>query len=427
MPHKKTDPKFRTYQDKSLERHLTPLQMGLLAVALVVLAAVVPVAIYRSFASGDFFGTESETGTLSSTTLITKTTDSTASGGSYIKFNLPPCPSGQQGTFPNCTTPPATCPPGQVGTPPNCTVSPPPATTWRPWGDGTNGTALSPWNIPINWSSAVKGSQVIGGAMLNGDKVYISTNGARHYFGSSTDPAVTVTVSVERGTFGHAGTFVDHIPNGAAGVTNSDHNMEVIGTDGYNYSYYDMNINWTNHTATAAARYKVPNTATGMGTFGTKEYAGPRAAGNSVVGGILTQADVDAVKAGKEIPHAMVFLLNNQGFAPSYQWPAISVDGNGGQVGPIKYGTLFGIDPSESPPAGSSAIVAAVFRAVQKYGAYDMDRTGGFTWVSDQGNRPVAYSDITSLDGQGPGSPAYILVSRMRPISKGKPNIPNHP
>jgi parallel beta-helix repeat protein len=93
--------------------------------AITLLAVVVPVAIYRSFAGSNFVAVEIESGSPSSSTLVSTVTDAAASGGSYVRFNVPSCPSGQQGTFPNCTTPPATCPPGQQGTPPNCTIPPP--------------------------------------------------------------------------------------------------------------------------------------------------------------------------------------------------------------------------------------------------------------------------------------------------------------
>jgi hypothetical protein len=110
--------------------------IAVFAIGLVILAAVVPFAVFHSLAGGDFFGAEVETGTLSSTTLITKTTDTTASGNSYITFKLPACPSGQTGTFPNCTTTPPTCPAGTTGTPPNCT--PIGGTTWKPLTPGTS-------------------------------------------------------------------------------------------------------------------------------------------------------------------------------------------------------------------------------------------------------------------------------------------------
>jgi hypothetical protein len=96
-------------------RRVQPMQLTVISLVIVALAAIVPVAVYRSLAGGSFFGSEVEGGALSSGTLITKVTnDATASGNGYIMFNLPPCPSGQQGTFPNCTTPPANDPPYTV-------------------------------------------------------------------------------------------------------------------------------------------------------------------------------------------------------------------------------------------------------------------------------------------------------------------------
>jgi hypothetical protein len=139
---------FGLHYEEVVQRR--PLLVVLLAVGLVFFAVIIPVAIYHSFASGDFFAAETESGTLSSASLVTKVTDATASGGSYIAFKLPSCPSGQQGTWPNCTPIPQTCPAGQQGTPPNCTTPPVAACTsiavpayfYPPsyWAQATSGT-----------------------------------------------------------------------------------------------------------------------------------------------------------------------------------------------------------------------------------------------------------------------------------------------
>jgi hypothetical protein len=139
---------FGLHYEEVVQRR--PLLVVLLAVGLVFFAVIIPVAIYHSFASGDFFAAETESGTLSSASLVTKVSDATASGGSYIAFKLPSCPSGQQGTWPNCTPIPQTCPAGQQGTPPNCTTPPVAACTsiavpayfYPPsyWAQATSGT-----------------------------------------------------------------------------------------------------------------------------------------------------------------------------------------------------------------------------------------------------------------------------------------------
>jgi hypothetical protein len=85
---------------------LRPIYFAVLSLLIIALAAIVPVAVYHSIAGSDFTPLEAEDGTVNSTVLVAKTTDATASNNSYITFNLPACPSGQQGTWPNCTTPP---------------------------------------------------------------------------------------------------------------------------------------------------------------------------------------------------------------------------------------------------------------------------------------------------------------------------------
>lgn len=300
------------------------------------------------------------------------------------------------------------------------TPPPPPPTSFRPWAD------TSPWNQLIDDSSAVYGAGLTTSMLLN-NRVYVSTTGVRMFHGASTDPSVTVTVAVNNGTYGPSGTFVDKIPLNAAGTTSGDHNMEVLGSDGFIYGYFDLAINWSNRTATAGARYRVPSSASGFGIFPNGPKVGPRAAGCAVTGGAITADDIAAMKAGAAtFPHAMVFLLNNNGFAPNYVWPGVRIDAGGGQVGPFPYGSCFTIPKSTPPPAGSSLIVATVHRTVQAYGAYPLDRTNGFTWECDKGDHPVADADVAGLNA-GPGEPGYIMVMLMRRVTQAKPQVANQP
>jgi hypothetical protein len=108
---------------------------GLAALATVMLTALIPLAIYHSLAGSNFTPFEAESGVLNNAALLAKVADTSASGGSYIRFNLPACPAGQQGTWPNCTAgPPNTCPKGQTGTPPSCSWTRPQAALVPPVG-----------------------------------------------------------------------------------------------------------------------------------------------------------------------------------------------------------------------------------------------------------------------------------------------------
>jgi hypothetical protein len=112
----------RLYQEAVMTR--PRLTIAIVFTIILLLAAVIPFAIYRSLAGSNFTSFEVESGSRNSTALIAVVTgDTGASGGSYVRFNLPSCPAGQLGTWPNCTTPQA-CPTGQVGSLPNCTPGP---------------------------------------------------------------------------------------------------------------------------------------------------------------------------------------------------------------------------------------------------------------------------------------------------------------
>jgi hypothetical protein len=65
-----------------------PLGALLSVAAIVILAVIVPVAMYRSMAGGAFIFAEAESGALASGAV--KGTDAAASGGSYVTFSAPP-------------------------------------------------------------------------------------------------------------------------------------------------------------------------------------------------------------------------------------------------------------------------------------------------------------------------------------------------
>jgi hypothetical protein len=79
--------------------------LGMAALTLL-LAIVVPLAIYKSFAGGSFVSVEPETGAINNTSLVSKVADSTASNSTYVRFNMPAYPAGQYGTFPSCAPTP---------------------------------------------------------------------------------------------------------------------------------------------------------------------------------------------------------------------------------------------------------------------------------------------------------------------------------
>jgi hypothetical protein len=165
---------------------------------------------------------------------VVSITDSSASGGTAIRFNAPlapVCPTGQTGTPPNCVSPPATCPAGQIGTPPNCASTPtamsPKCTSsvgyvWANlkdcgWPDASNtgpaaGTALTATaagdrNVAAN--TVVQNQVFTGRILIHGSNVTLKN--------------VRLTYS-GTGNAGYGAIMID------AGVTNTTiQNVEIIG------------------------------------------------------------------------------------------------------------------------------------------------------------------------------------------------------
>ena len=91
--------------------------IALLGFGITGLSAIIPLATYRSIAISSFVSIEAESGSISDTTKVLKTTgDSAASGGSYVKFTAGSSTGGST--------------PGSGGTPPA-------TTTTRPTRDNT--------------------------------------------------------------------------------------------------------------------------------------------------------------------------------------------------------------------------------------------------------------------------------------------------
>ena len=135
--------------------------VAIMAIVLLAVATVIPVAIYKSIAGSGAASFEPENGSFSSSTLITKTTDSGASGGSYIKFSgTGACPAGQTGTPPNCTVPVnGTLPPGStLPSDSTCNGRVVHKAENRPQNASYNATAGHNKGLPAPWLSRVTGA-----------------------------------------------------------------------------------------------------------------------------------------------------------------------------------------------------------------------------------------------------------------------------
>lgn len=204
------------------------------------------------------------------------------------------------------------------------------------------------------------------------------------YVAASTDPLVKVTYPQGWGYPG--GTISVHMPTAANGAPGSDGELLVIdGTTVHNFWIF----NRTSSTTGTAQSYGAANILTGTG-WGSKSpflSAGITAAGSSQMAGILIQAETDL----GEINHALNLRGDSTIVASGLIGEAISSDG-GASKGILKEGQRYAIPKTTVMPSGLSVLGQKVFRAMQNYGAFVTDVSGGCTTVGAQQN---AYDDAT--------------------------------
>ncbi len=173
--------------------------------------------------------------------------------------------------------------------------------------------------------------------------------------------------------------------------------LVIDGTTVYNLWQFDR----TSDTSATASAFGEADVVSGTG-WGTKSPflgAGIHATGSSELAGLIVQAETDA----GEIQHALGLSvggnLNGQGSTGD----AISGDGPATN-GIIVEGELVAIAPTTPMPSGLSPLGQKVFRALQKYGAFDVDTTdcctinvGAQQNAYDQGTMDALNSDMPQV------------------------------
>lgn len=207
------------------------------------------------------------------------------------------------------------------------------------------------------------------------------------FVASATDPIVHVTYPASWGYPG--GTLNIRMPANADGAPGTDGELIIIdGTKVHNFWIFSR----TSATTATASSYGVSDVLTGSG-WGTKSPflgAGITAAGSSQLAGLLIQAETDA----GEIQHALNIRGDSAIVAPVPVGEAISSDGPT-TGGILREGQRYAIPYSTAMPAGLSPLGQKVFRALQNYGAFVTDVSGGCTTLGAQQN---AYDDPTMTD-----------------------------
>lgn len=284
---------------------------------------------------------------------------------------------------PTPTPPPtgATPTPTPTGTTP--TPTPPPASGFalgqRPFA------AASSWNkvIPSNATYTA-----LSWPASNGYNYSVNWDGYSPavYRGTAADPLVHVSFPDNWGW--PAQTIDIHLPAGVSGAVGTD--GEILMLDGTLVHNCWQFVRTSSTTATCQA-YGRADVLTGSGWGSRSPFlsAGIVATGSSQLAGLLVQAETDA----GEIEHALQVALDGAIQKPGFSGEAISGDGYASS-GVAQEGERLALPKSLAMPSGLSPLGQKVFRAMQKYGLFDIDVAGGTTTLRAQAN---AY-DAATID-----------------------------
>jgi hypothetical protein len=217
--------------------------------------------------------------------------------------------------------------------------------------------AASATFTPISWPTASPYYYAFGWSNYS-SAVYVS---------SPSDPLVEVNTPASWGW--PAGNVSVHLASGITGAPGTDGEILVIdGTTVYNWWVFSRTSD-TSATASAFAQTDVI-AASGWGSSSPFLGAGVLGAGSSELAGLLVQAETDA----GEIQHALQFEVGGNLNHSGYTGDAISGDGPS-STGPIEEGDRVAIPAGTAMPTGLSPLGQKVFRALQQYGAFDIDTT----------------------------------------------------
>ena len=298
---------------------------------------------------------------------------------------IAPAPENEAGTspLPDTSSPPVSD--GPVVIPPKKDTSPPKPDTAPPKTSWSLGQvpfrANSSWNTPIPagatytklpWPSSAQGG-------VNWDQYSPGL-----YVSKPTDPLVQVNIPAGWGY--PAGNIAVHLAAGVSGAVGGDGEILIVdGTTVHNFWQFER-TGTNSGTASSYGRADVLKD-TGWGSKSPFLSAGITASGSSMLAGLLVQAETDA----GEINHALQLVLDYDLQKPGFTGEAIAGDGSNSN-GVSKEGERLAIPPSVSMPAGFSPLGQKVFRALQKYGAFNIDIAGGISILRSQAN---AYNAAT--------------------------------
>lgn len=250
--------------------------------------------------------------------------------------------------------------------------------------------ATSPFNTPIpagtQWYDHIRLHTMPAG--LGGGQQHWYLNFAlTPVYAAGSDPLWTVTlpdyIALEWNRNRPATTFTGiRAPSGLVTGAGTDNVLILIQPDGSYIEIWQAVINNGAHTITGAnpSGWATGNILTGSGVGGLVAQggnnAGVRASNFSWAAGLITPEDL----ASGVIDHALVMALPQQMLKDTYaayRPPATAWDNNSGSYGPFDAGTRIGVPAGVAAPAGLTSYGTMIFNALQKYGAFVGDYTGG--------------------------------------------------
>ncbi|TNC16102.1 hypothetical protein FF100_02230 [Methylobacterium terricola] len=264
------------------------------------------------------------------------------------------------------------------------------------------------WNTPIGSNAqfqAASGAQTASIQHQAGVNTWIGQDAIPIFQAKSTDPMATWTYESRATnsdwTFGNTssmnGSFQMRTPADVQFKT-GDGWAIIVSEDGQHY--IETWLGGKTGTNSYHASYVAENTVTGDGIANVPgAHEGIRAAGMSLMGGLVQKSDLDSL----EIDHAVAMAISTTqaGSAKSpYVWPATTADGfSGSYSGSIPMGSLFAIpkDVDLTKIGIATPEGMALAKAYQNYGGYVTDTSGPNTLQLAYLEQGVKQSQVDNL------------------------------
>lgn len=292
---------------------------------------------------------------------------------------------------------------------------PPGSYPWRPFSATT-----SPWNVEIGWATATTSAlprpanQLWGGT----GHAWVSNEQAGAFIFYEDSSSITWSIFDARNNR----TLSLRAPSSFGPANNTtDYNAQIFTTAGVAWDFYQLTIN-SPGSASCAGAASTSLSGPGVGAFGSATKIGFRAANFPWSAGCITLDDFN----NGIIPHALVVALGGDDLLNGYLYPATAQDSGGYAAGGVfPQGTLLGIPPWVTKPAGMSTIGSLAWDAAARWGIYVGDRTGGLSFVGNYGPQKRLLASMVDPLRYAPFDGDKIIAACVV-VKHGKQSIANH-